>query len=118
MKRDIIKISDYSVTLTGDNVWMTYWEIAEAFNVIPASVNRAIKKLFKEGVLSEHEHGKYIRLNNGNYAYIYNLDVVIALSFKFNTYFTHLFRKWLTDKVKEQHPPIFISFPIKDVYGC
>lgn len=118
MKRDIIKISDYYVTLTGDNLWMTYWEIAEAFNVVPASVNRAIKKLFKEGVLSEHEHGKYIRLNNGNYAYIYSFDVVIAMSFKFNTYCTHLFRKWLTDKVKEQQPPIFISFPIKDVYGC
>ena len=97
MKRDIIKISDYSVTLTGENVWMTYWEIAETFNAVPASVNRAIKRLFKEGVLSEHEHSKYIRLKNGYYAYIYSLDVVIALSFKFNTYFTHLFRKWLTE---------------------
>ena len=86
------------------------------YEMVP--VNRAIKRLFKEGVLSEHEHSKYIRLKNGYYAYVYSLDVVIALSFKFNTYFTHLFRKWLTDKVKEQHPPIFISFPIKDVYGC
>ena len=33
MKRNIIKVSDYSVTLTGNNIWMTYWEIAEAFNV-------------------------------------------------------------------------------------
>lgn len=65
MKRGIIKISDYSVTLTGDNVWMTYWEIAEAFNAVPASVNRAIKRFFKDGVFSEHEHGKYIRLKNG-----------------------------------------------------
>lgn len=37
MKRNIIKVSNYSVTLTGNNIWMTYWEIAEAFNVIPAS---------------------------------------------------------------------------------
>lgn len=117
MKRDIIKISDYSVTLTGENVWMTYWEIAETFNAVPASVNRAIKRLFKEGVLSEHEHSKYIRLKNGYYAYVYSLDIVIALSFRINTHYTTLLRKWLTDKVKEQHPPIFISFPIKDVYG-
>ena len=48
MKRNIIKVSDYSVTLTGNNIWMTYWEIAEAFNVIPASVNRTIKRMFKE----------------------------------------------------------------------
>ena len=50
MKRNIIKVSDYSVTLTGNNIWMTYWEIAEAFNVIPASVNRTIKRMFKENV--------------------------------------------------------------------
>ena len=118
MKRDIIKISDYSVTLTGGNVWMTYWEIAETFNAVPASVNRAIKRLFKDGVLSEHEHSKYIKLSNGNHAYVYSFEIVIALSFKINTHYTTLFRKWLTDKVKEQHPPIFISFPIKDVYGC
>lgn len=118
MKRDIIKISDYSVTLTGENVWMTYWEIAETFNAVPASVNRAIKRLFKDGVLSEYEHSKYIKLSNGNHAYVYSLEIVIALSFRINTYYTSVFRKWVADKVKEQHPPIFISFPIKDVYGC
>ena len=118
MKRDIIKISDYSVTLTGENVWMTYWEIAETFNAVPASVNRAIKRLLKEDVLSEHENSKYIRLKNGYYAYVYSLDIVIALSFRINTYYTSVFRTWLTGKAKEQHPPIFISFPIKDVYGC
>lgn len=118
MKRDFIKISDYSVTLTGGNVWMTYWEIAEVFNAVPASVNRTIKKLFKEGVLSEHDHSRYIRLKNGNHAYVYSLDIVIALSFRISTYYATMFRKWLTDKVKEQHPPVFISFPIKDVYGC
>ena len=70
MKRNIIKVSDYSVTLTGNNIWMTYWEIAEAFNVIPASVNRTIKRMFKENVFSECEHSKYIRLSNGNHAYV------------------------------------------------
>lgn len=118
MKRNIIKVSDYSVTLTGNNIWMTYWEIAEAFNVIPASVNRTIKRMFKENVFSECEHSKYIRLSNGNHAYVYSLDVVIAISFKYRTHYTNVFRKWLTDKVKEQHPPIFISFQIKDLYGC
>lgn len=44
MKRNIIKVSDYSVTLTGNNIWMTYWEIAEAFNVIPASVKKECSK--------------------------------------------------------------------------
>lgn len=118
MKRNIIKVSDYSVTLTGNNIWMTYWEIAEAFNVIPASVNRTIKRMFKENVFSECEHSKYIRLSNGNHAYGYSLDVVIAISFKYRTHYTNVFRKWLTDKVKEQHSPAFISFQTKDLYGC
>ena len=82
MKRNIIKVSDYSVTLTGNNIWMTYWEIAEAFNVIPASVNRTTKRMFKENVFSECEHSKYIRLSNGNHAYVYSLDVVLTSSLK------------------------------------
>ena len=118
MKRNVIKISDYSVTLKGDNVWMAYWEIAEALNVVPAYVNRAIKRIFKESVLSENIHSKYIKLPNGNHAYVYSLDIVIALSFRINTHYAAIFRKWLTDKAKEQYPPIFISFPIKDLYGC
>ena len=118
MKRDIIKIDNYSVTITGNNVWMAYWEIAYLLNVVPATMNRAIKRLFKEGVLSELEHSKYIQLPNGNHAYVYSLDIVTALSFRFKTYNATLFRKWMIDKIKEQHPPIFISFPIKDVYGC
>lgn len=91
INRNIIKVSDYSVTLTGNNIWMTYWEIAEAFNVIPASVNRTIKKMFKENVFSECEHSKYIRLSNGNHAYVYSLDVVIAISFKYRTHYTDVF---------------------------
>lgn len=118
MKRDIIRINDYFVTISGDNVWMTYWEIANLFNVVPISVNRAIKRMFKEGVLSEFEHSKYIRLPNGNHAYVYSLDVVAAMSFRFSTHYTAVFRKWLMDKAKEQHPPVFISFQLKDVYGC
>lgn len=78
MKRDIIKIDNYSVTITGNNVWMAYWEIAYLFNVVPATMNRAIKRLFKEGVLSELEHSKYIQLPNGNHAYVYSLDIEIG----------------------------------------
>lgn len=74
--------------------------------------------MFKECVLSEFEHSKYIQLPNGNYAYVYNLDVVAAMSFRFSTHYTAVFRKWLMDKAKEQHPPVFISFQLKDVYGC
>ena len=118
MKRDIIKIDNYSVTITGYNVWMAYREIADLFNVVPATMNRAIKRLFKEGIIVEHESSRYVRLPNGNHAYVYSLDIVTALSFRFNTYNATLFRKWMIDKIKEQHPPIFISFPIKDVYGC
>ncbi len=45
-------------------------------------------------------------------------EVVIAISFKYRTHYTNVFRKWLTDKVKEQHPPVFISCQTKDLYGC
>ena len=55
MKRDIIIIEDKTVSVTGNEVWMTAGEIAEEFHATVPAVNAAIKAVRKSDVLNRSE---------------------------------------------------------------
>ena len=55
MKRDIIIIEDKSVSVTGNDVWMTAGEIAGLFHTGVPAVNAAIKAILKTDVLNDYE---------------------------------------------------------------
>lgn len=82
MKRDRITIGENGVTLTGSDVWMTAMEMAELFGTTAGAVNAGIKAVIKSDTLHDYEVCKYIRLENGNGADVYNLEVIIALAFR------------------------------------
>ena len=98
MKRDIIIIEDKTVSVTGNDVWMTAGEIARLFHTGVPAVNAAIKSVLKADVLSDYEVCRYIQLENGLYADVYSLEIIIPVAFRLNTYYTHVFRTWLVDK--------------------
>ena len=56
MKRDIIIIEDKTVSVTGNDVWMTAGEIAGLFHTGIPAVNAAIKSVLKADVLSDYEY--------------------------------------------------------------
>ena len=62
MKRDIIIIEDKTVSVTGNEVWMTAGEIAEEFHATVPAVNAAIKAVRKSDVLNDYEVCRYIQL--------------------------------------------------------
>ena len=74
MKRDIIIIEDKTVSVTGNEVWMTAGEIAEEFHATVPAVNAAIKAVRKSDVLNDYEVCRYIQLENGLYADVYSLE--------------------------------------------
>ena len=82
MKRDRITIGENGVTLTGSDVWMTAMEMAELFGTTAGAVNAGIKAVIKSDTLHDYEVCKYVRLENGNGADVYNLEVIIALAFR------------------------------------
>lgn len=82
MKRDRITIGENGVTLTGSEVWMTAMEMAELFGTTAGAVNAGIKAIIKSDTLNDYEVCKYVRLENGNGAEVYNLEVIIALAFR------------------------------------
>lgn len=74
MKRGIIYNNGHTIVIPDNEIWMTAWEIADLFYVTPNSINHAVKRVLKEGVLIESQVCRYTCLENGNYADVYNGD--------------------------------------------
>ena len=110
MKRDRIIIKGDRVSVTGSDVWMSAAEIADLFNVTAASVNHAIRGILKSDVLNDYEVCRSVRINGRVTLDVYNMELIVPLAYRFDTYFTSLFRKWLgrrtTEPAKERQPVI------------
>lgn len=132
MKRNIIKIEGKAVIVStaptgncmghelGNGIWMTVWEIADAFNVSGTAVVSAIKAIRKTDILNDYEVCKYIHMDNGNTADVYSLEMIIPIAFRLNTYYTDIFRKWIVSKVYERKTPerqYYIHIP-NGGYSC
>ena len=98
MKRDIIIIEDNTISVNGNEIWMTATEIAGLFHTGVPAVNAAIRAVLKTDVLSDYEVCRYIQLENGLYGDVYSLEIIIPVAFRLDTYCTHVFRTWLVGK--------------------
>lgn len=99
MKRGIITNNGQGIHISDGEVWMTTWELADLFDTTARAIHAAIKRILKANILKSHEVCKYIKLENGNNADVYNLDMIIALSYQIDTGHSAAFRKWLINKV-------------------
>ena len=99
MKRGIIINNGQGIHISDGEVWMPSWEIADLYYTTAGTIHAAIKRILKTNILKSHEVCKYIKLENGNNADVYNLDMVIALSYQIDTGHSATFRKWLINKV-------------------
>ena len=116
MKREIITIDEYGrLDIPTDTaaIWMTEAEIVELFGTTAGAVNSAIKAIIKSDALHDYDVCKRIRLDNDNSADVYNMEVVVALAFRLNTYPASVFRKGLVERATEPRrttPPIVIRY--------
>lgn len=109
METGYIKCSETNtieVKLVNGTVWMTANEIADLFEVSVPTINKNLKELFKDNLLSENEvtkeyrytcpkHGECIRI-------YYNLELITFLSFRIQSLYTKLFREWIFRTIHEQ----------------
>ena len=87
MERAIITISENGrVNISSGNVWMSEMELVELFRVIAPTLRAAMKAIYKNGVLNPATTQLCDLATSKSWATFYNLEVVIALAFRLNTY--------------------------------
>ena len=87
MERAIITISENGkVNIPSGNVWMSEMELVELFGVISPTLRAAIKAIYKSGTLCPVSTQRCDLASPKGWATYYNLEVVITLAFRLNTY--------------------------------
>ena len=114
MKRGIITNNGQGIHISDGEIWMTSWEIANLFYTTAGTIHATIKRILKANVLKSHEVCKCIKLENGNNSDVYNLDMVIALSYQIDTGHSAVFRKWLINKVARKQDYNILLYLNKD----
>jgi len=91
-----------------ETFWLTQKKIAELFDVEVNTVNYHLKEIFKSGELEESSTIRKIRIvqQEGNRQVsreldFYNLDAIIAVGYRVNSYNATQFRIWATNTLKE-----------------
>ena len=87
MKRAITTISESGrVNIPSGNVWMSEMELVDLFGVIAPTLRAAIRAIYKSGTLCPATTQRCDLATPKCWATFYNLEVVIALAFRLNTY--------------------------------
>ena len=87
MERAIITISESGrVNIPSKSVWMSEMELVELFGVTSPTLRAAIKAIYKSETLCPVSTQRCDLATPKCWATYYNLEVVIALAFRLNTY--------------------------------
>lgn len=114
MERAIITISENGrVNIPSSNVWMSEMELVELFGVIAPTLRTAIKAIYKSGTLCPVSTQRCDLATPKSWATFYNLEVVITLAFRLNTYEASRIRQKVLESLcqrKESEISILLSF--------
>ena len=113
MERAIITISESgNVNIPSSNVWMSEMELVELFGVIAPTLQAAIKAIYKSGTLCPVSTQRCDLATPKGWATYYNLEVVITLAFRLNTYEASRIRQKVLESIcqrKESGISILLS---------
>ena len=103
MERAIITISENgNVNIPSSNVWMSEMELVELFGVIAPTLQAAIKAIYKSGTLCSVSTQRCDLATPKGWATFYNLEVVIILAFRLNTYEANKIRQKVLEALCHQ----------------
>lgn len=99
------------ILVKNENIWINQKGMAELFGIDRSGITRHLKNIFLEGELDEKvvcanfahttEHGAIkgkTQISNTKY---YNLDAIISVGYRVNSYKATKFRMWATSVLKE-----------------
>ena len=87
MERSTITINKSgNVNIPSGNVWMSEMELVDLFGVIAPTLRAAIRAIYKSGTFNPATTQRCDLATPASWATFYNLEVVVALAFRLNTY--------------------------------
>ena len=97
--------SKIEVKLEGETVWLTLDQMATLFQMNKSTISRHVKNVLESGELEE----RAVVANNATTATdgktyqtaFYNLDMIISVGYRVNSYRGVQFRQWATRVLKE-----------------
>lgn len=103
--------SKIEVTLADDTVWLNLDQMAELFQRNKSTISRHIKNVFEAGELNKEVvvakyatttlHGAIQGKVQTHWVDYYNLDMIISVGYRVNSYRGVQFRMWATQVLKE-----------------
>ena len=108
-QRNIIKWSEHSecseLTIPSGEIWMSESELVDLFGVFIPKLRNTIQILFKEELVKPYEAERTIRQKRNLHLTVYNMEVVMLLAFRLNSYQARAVRKELTERISRDHKP-------------
>ena len=108
-ERNIIKWSEYSeyteLTIPSGEIWMSESELVDLFGVFIPKLSNAIKALYKEELVKPYEVERTIKKRDNLYVTVYNMEVVLLLAFRLNSYQARAVRRELMERIERNHKP-------------
>lgn len=111
MERGYIKIKEsednqliIEAKLVNCTLWLTKYEIADLFNVFVSSVSNNLRAILKSGLLQKEDVTRTCKYeNNGRQCEmtLYNLEVLIFVSYRVASYESRAFREWVMKVLTE-----------------
>ena len=99
------------VLYNDETFWLTQKKMAELFNVQVPAISKHLKNIFEEGELEEKvvisiletttQHGAIADKTQSKETKFYNLDAIIAVGYRVNSYQATQFRIWATKTLRE-----------------
>lgn len=108
-ERNIIKWNEYSgyteLTVPSGEIWMSESEMVDLFGVFIPKLRNAIKALYKEELVKPYEAERTIKKKGNLYITVYNMEVVLQLAFRLNSYQARAVRRELMERIIRNHKP-------------
>ena len=108
-ERNIIKWSEHSeyteLTIPSGEIWMSESEMVDLFGVFIPKLRNAIKAIYKEELIKPYEAEKTIKKRDNLYVTVYNMEVVLLLAFRLNSYQARAVRSELIERISRDHKP-------------
>ena len=111
MERVIITIGENGrVNIPDSNVWMSEMELVELFGVIASTLRTAIKAIYKSGTLCPIITQRCDMITPACWTTFYNLEMVVTLAFRLNTYETSRIRQKVLESLTQRKMEVFNLF--------